>query len=298
MILKNILDLSNNGIINLAAPTSDNDAATKKYVDDNIISDTNTWRNILVDGIQKLDTSIGNSVDFKAGTGITLDYTAGAITIAAAGGAGVTEAPVDGTKYLRKDAAWVQSNLFNHEHNIVKKETITIPSSGWIEDVGNGWWYRDISLVSQTILAEDDFDVTLVFANSTDKSNTMTLGFFEDVDRINDTTFRIKATLEFTIANVTADVTITKDNAPAILIDGGDNPLTGDTLVANTSVLGGLSGLNNQKIVNEYLESKHYVGTSAPISPNEGDWWFDTTPGVKQMYYYDDTEWVPVNVYV
>ncbi len=73
-----------------SASTSGNTLTITPASGDNIVftptfTDTNTWRAIKVNGVQKLDTSIsGNALDLVAGSDITLTESNGAVTITAA----------------------------------------------------------------------------------------------------------------------------------------------------------------------------------------------------------------------
>jgi hypothetical protein len=89
----------------------------------------------------------------------------------------------------------------------------------------------------------------------------------------------------------------TNEGADKFLAGDGTYKDVQDTQLLNNSTTLGLNGLTTQKDVNEHLVAMVHIGTTAPANPYAGQFWFNTTPEVKNMYFYDGDNWIGINTY-
>jgi hypothetical protein len=175
-----------------------------------------------------------------------------------AGGTGdVEEAPEDGTGYYRKDGTWSQALLYNHTHDVLNKEILIIPNSGWLEDSVNNYWYRNIT-TTINITTDDDFSLSFIIDNEAKRQAIIAANFYPDVELINSTTIRLKAATEFTYNGLQASLVVVMDTQSTEIIEATEQEFVlFDTAVKNTSTVASLSTFLNQQDVNEYFEQTY-----------------------------------------
>ena len=132
----------------------------------------------------------------------------------------------EGTYLKNQNDDWVPSLTFNHSHDFIFREDVNIPGTGWTQNVGSGYWYKDILLTEISIAEADSFTVTLLFDNNTELASVQPFGLYGEVERINDTAIRIKAETEFTATGISARVEVIKAAATIAEVTAGTGYVT------------------------------------------------------------------------
>ena len=173
----------------------------------------------------------------------------------------------EGTYLKNQNDDWVPSLTFNHSHDFIFREDVNIPGTGWTQNVGSGYWYKDILLTEISIAEADSFTVTLLFDNNTELASVQPFGLYGEVERINNTAIRIKAETEFTATGISARVEVIKAAATIAEVTAGTGYVTDalSTTYDNTTSL--LTAVTVQAAIDEVNTE---VGTKATVDVYAG----------------------------
>lgn len=172
----------------------------------------------------------------------------------------VSDVPDDGKKYLRTKidgvGIWEEPSQLNHLHRLISKQTFELPhiEQDWTFDSEGGFYFHVFALTLFEIGEEDDFYGQFVLENNEEKLAVLEAGFYPNLEKINKTEVKIKSEALFATEGIEIELVVYREDAPAVLINGGIGAFVFDQLVESTSTYGRLINYNTIKEVNEYIE--------------------------------------------
>jgi tetratricopeptide (TPR) repeat protein len=173
----------------------------------------------------------------------------------------VSDVPNDGKKYLRTKidgvGVWEEPSQLNHLHRLISKQTFALPhlSSDWTYDSVNQFYYHIFEITLFEIGEADDFYGQFILENNQEKLAILEAGFYPNLEKISPTEVKIKSEALFATEGIEIEIVVYREDAPAVLINGGIGAFVFDQLVESTSTYGRLINYNTLKEVNEYVEA-------------------------------------------